>query len=281
MPPDAVQRTLVASDPPARGSDVLALQGAVRRALRARGLAEQVPLPGHGVFTHATALAGVEAQYSLGLDARTYLNRDARGRRMITEEAQRVLHDPSLRAPEELQRAHDRRTLLERGPRFYEALAAEAGPVGHGSADALAFAAATVGPVTPEAVDRWCRATGYADPVPWSACFVNACLMVGGLPSGAGWIGFPPAILERSRSATAGWSWHRTGAPGDLALYGADGAEHVELVHARTSATEYLTIGGHRDGSDLITRSSAPPATGRLIGFARPPWKRRRTRLRR
>ena len=275
MPPDAVQRTLVVSEPPARGGDILALQGAVRRALRARGLAEQVPLPGHGVFTHATALACVEAQYALGLDARTYPGRDGRGRRMITERAQRVLHDPALRAPQELRRAHDRRSLLERGPRFYEALAAEVGPVGHGSADALAFAAAMVGRVNPEAVDRWCRATGYAAPVPWSACFVNACLMVGGLPSGAGWIGFPPAILERARSATAGWSWHRSGVPGDLALYGADGVEHVELVCDRTSDIEYLTIGGNRDGGDLIACSSTPPADGRIIGFARPPWKRR------
>jgi hypothetical protein len=289
----AVHRPLAVVDPPMRGRDVANLQRATHRRLLARGLAGAVPVPQHGAFTEATALACVEAQYFLGLRSDTYLRRDEHGHRVITEGAQRVIREPETRDRDQLVRARDRQAQLDRGPRFYRRLARELGLTGHGVADALAFAAAQVGvkerPPGSNAgphIDDWCRAAGYTSPVPWCGCFANACLMAGGLPSGAGFIGFTPAILARARAHTAGWSLHATGVPGDLALYddgpGGDPVVHVEIVRAQLSATRYSTYGGNTSSGDgspndggMVARRDDRSTVGgfRIVAFARPPWK--------
>jgi hypothetical protein len=289
----SVHRVLVVVDPPLEGRDVANLQRAVHKRLKARGLADDVPVPTHGKFTLATALACLEAQYFLGLRSDTFLRQDAHGNRIVTEGAQRILRQPELRDGRQLQRAKDRHAQIERGPRFYEELAHELGLTGHGVKDALAFAMAQVGikeqPPGSNAgpkIDDWCRAAGYTDPVPWCGCFVNACLMAGGLPSGAGWIGYTPAILERAQSQTAGWSFHQEGMPGDLALFdtpGGDPVVHVEIVRMRISDTRYSTVGGNTSSGNgspndggMVAMHDDRSTVGhfRIIGFARAPWKK-------
>lgn len=289
----AVHRPLVVVEPPMEGRDVANLQRATRARLKARGLADDVPVAEHGKFTPATALACIEAQYFLGLRSDTYLRKDRRGHRVLTEGAQRIIREPQSRDAEQLQRAREREAQLQRGARFYEELAHELGLSGNGVADALEFAAAQVG--TRERppgsnsgprIDQWCHATGYVAPVPWCGCFVNACIMAGGLASGAGWIGFTPAILTRAQAGTGGWSFHRRGVPGDLALYddgpGGDPVVHVEIVRERLTETRYSTFGGNTSAGNgspadggMVARRDDRSTTGtfRIIGFARPPWK--------
>ena len=154
------------------GRDVANLQRATRRRLKARGLADDVPVPTHGKFTLATALACLEAQYFLGARSDTYLRKDAHGHRVVTEGAQRMIRDPDARTPKQLQRAKDRHAQIARGPRFFEELARELGIAGgKGVRDALKFAEAQVG--TKERppgsnsgpkIDDWCRAAGFNGP---------------------------------------------------------------------------------------------------------------------
>ncbi len=290
----SAHRALVVVDPPMRGRDVANLQQATRDRLKARGLADDVPVPMHGKFTLATALACLEAQYFLGLKSETYLLEDSHGHRVVTVGAQRIIREPESRTAEQLKRAEERRGQLERGPRYYEDLAKELGlSGGKGVADALKFALAQVGVKEQPAasnwgpkIQDWIKAGGYNGPVPWCGCFVNACIMAGGVPSGAGWIGYTPSILSRAKAGTDGWSFHAIGEPGDLALYdkpGGDPVEHVEIVHKRLSDTRYECVGGNTSSSDggsqsnggMVALRSDRSTVGnwRIIGFARPPWK--------
>ena len=287
----SVHRVLVVVDPPMEGRDVANLQRAIRARLKARGLADDIPVAAHGKFTEATALAALEAQYFLGLRSDTYLRKDAKGHRIVTEGAQRIIREPDTRTPDQLQRAKDRHAQIARGPRYYEELAKTFG-AGNGVADALAFAAAQVGIKERPAgsnsgpkIDDWCRATGYTTPVPWCGCFVNACIMAAGLPSGAGWIGYTPSIVARAKAGTDGWSWHKLGRPGDLALFDTPGgatAVHVEIVRERLSDTRYSTYGGNTSAGDgsqndggMVARRDDRMTVGAfpIIGFARPPYK--------
>src|SRR4051794_37642708 len=111
-------RALVVVDPPMRGRDVANLQRATHDRLKARGLADDVPVPTHGKFTAATALACLEAQYFLGLKSETYLLKDKHGHRAVTIGAQGIIRDADTRTPEQLKRADERRGQLERGPRY-------------------------------------------------------------------------------------------------------------------------------------------------------------------
>ncbi len=285
----SVHRVLVVVDPPMQGRDVANLQRAISARLKARGI--DVPVASHGKFTEATALAAIEAQYFLGLRQDTYLRTDAKGHRILTEGAQRIIREPDTRTPDQLQRAKDRRGQLERGPRYYEELAKSFGP-GGGVKDALAFAAAQVGIKERPAgsnsgpkIDDWIHAGGYNGPVPWCGCFVNACIMAAGLPSGAGWIGYTPYIVSRAKAGTDGWSWHKVGQPGDLALFDTPGgaaAVHVEIVRERLSDTRYSTYGGNTSAGDgsqsdggMVARRDDRATTGAfpIVGFARPPYK--------
>jgi len=291
-----VHRPLAVVDPPLQGRDVANLQRAVSARLKARGLGrEDIPVPGHGRFTALTELACIEAQYFLGLRSDTYLARDKRGHRMVSEGAQRIIRDPGTRSAEQLERAQARQGQLARGPRYYEQLAARMGLGGHGAKDAVAFAASHVGVKERPAgsnsgpfIDAWCRLAGYTNPVPWCGCFVNACIVAAGLPSGAGWqIGFTPAIVAHAKRGIGGWSWHATGRPGDLALFdsgpGGDIAVHVEIVRAKLSASRYSTYGGNTSSGNAGSQSNGGMVARRddrstiggfhIIGFARPPYK--------
>jgi hypothetical protein len=290
----AVHRPLIVVHPPMQGRDVANLQRATQERLRHHGPAHDVPIATHGKFTPATALACIEAQYWLGLRSDTYLRRDIHGHRVVTEGAQRIIREPDTRERDQLERAKQRAMHRDQAPAFFRAIARDLGIGGHGVEDALAFAAEHVGvkehpPKSNSGgpILGWCKAAGYAGPVPWCGCFVNACLMAGGLPSGAGWIGYTPSILARAKAGTGGWSLHATGVPGDLALYDddprGDPVVHVELVRKRLSSTRYSCYGGNTSSGDgspddggMVARHDDRSTMGgfRIIGFARPPWKR-------
>jgi hypothetical protein len=293
-----VHRLLTVVDPPLEGRDVANLQRAVRDRLESRGLGHKdIPVPEHGKFTAFTELACIEAQYFLGLRSDTYLKRDRRGQRILTEGAQRVIREPETRDADQLARAKSRQAQLDRGPRYYAELAASMGlKGGRGVEDALKFAASHVGikehPARSNSgpfIDAWCRLAGYTSPVPWCGCFVNACLVAAGLPTGKSWkIGFTPAIVAHAKNGVGGWSWHEIGQRGDLALYddapGGPPAVHVEIVRERLSRQHYSTFGGNTSSGTAGSQSNGGMVARRddrstvgafhIIGFARPPYKR-------
>lgn len=133
-------------------------------------------------------------------------------------------------------------------------------------------------------IDEWCELTGYNDPVPWCGCFVNACIVAGGVANGKAFgIGYTPSILQHAKSGKGGWSLHQSGRRGDLALIdsaGGDPVEHVEIVVKRNSATQYATIGGNTSGpggsqsqGTMVAKKTRSTTGGfRIIGFARPPY---------
>lgn len=297
----AVHRELVVVDPPMEGRDVANLQRGIEERLNARGI--DIPTPTHGKFTHATAVGGVEAGYVIGLMADTYLRvvtKPGGDRRLVsTEGAQTLIRNPDRRSDEQLDRARDRHAQTLRGPRYYDEMSTKVlGRRGQGAQAALAFAQAQVGTVEHPAgsnwgpkISGWCQLAGYVTPVPWCGCFANAACMAGGVQSGAGWlIGYTPAIVSHAQRGLDGWSWHKEGRPGDLALFdspGGDPAIHVEVTKRVLGPGRYNTIGGNTsrqgasgsmsNGGGVFEHTDrmvyAAGRTFYIIGFARPPFQ--------
>jgi hypothetical protein len=286
-----VHRDLVVQDPPLHGRDVANLQRAIELRLRARDLEDDVPVPTHGKFTHATWVACVEAGYFLGLLSSTYLETH-NGHGLMGQGAQTIMRHPNRRSAEQLQRADDRRAQVDRGPRYYDELAHKTAPrVGKGPDAALTYlgrhlglhespAGSNWGPV----VEDWIRLAGYTSPVPWCGCATNAALVSAGIPSGAPWgIGYCPSVRRHAQAGLGGWSWHSDGQRGDVILFaGPDGLpEHQGLVFKRLAAGHYLTRegntskgdGSQSDGGMVAERNRVSVPGFRIAGFARPPWK--------
>jgi hypothetical protein len=292
----SVHRPLVLVDPPLQGRDVANLQRALIARLKARGLDDDVPVATHGKFTRATALACIDAQYVLGLRSDTFQLRDAKGHRVVSEGAQAIIRRPGTRTPEQLARARQRADDAARGRAFFDDMARRLGVRGRGAADAVRFAEAQIGvrehpPMSNSGpkIDEWCRLAGFDSPVPWCGCFVNACIMAGGLPSGAGWIGSTVLIRAHAMKGTDGWRFlgPHEGRMGDLALYddgpGGDPVVHVEIVRKQLSPTRYSTVGGNTSSGNgspsdggMVARHDDRSTTGgfHVIGFARPPYPR-------
>lgn len=287
-------RDLVVLDPPMEGRDVANLQRATEARLDARGI--DVPMPTHGKYTHATAVAVVEGGYFLGALSETYLKTTKVGgkRRLVaTQGLQDMMRNPDDREPEQLARAKDRQGQIDRGARYYDDLAKEQGVSGGKGAEAsLAFARKYIGVTEKPAgsnwghpVQDWIKLAGYVGPVPWCGCAANAFCMAGGIPSGAGWIGYTPAIISHAKRGVGGWSWHGTssGKPGDLALFdtpGGDPAVHVGMVEKKINNSTYQTIegntssgsGSQSDGGGVFRRQRSTQGNFHIVGFARPPW---------
>jgi hypothetical protein len=286
-------RDLVVLYPPMEGRDVANAQRAVKERIDARGL--NVPTPVHGKWTHASAVAAVEAGYFLGLESTTYLKvtKVGQDRRLVfSEGAQEIARHPDARNPKQLARAKGRQAQIERGPRYYEKLAKDLGLSSGSMENALKWAVNQSG--TKESppgsnwghpVQDWEKLAGYIGPVPWCGCFANAVLCQGGVPSGAGWIGYTPAIIQHAKSGAGGWKWvgPGSGQRGMLALFdtpGGDPAVHVGVVLKQLRYDLYETIEGNTsagDGSQSdggMVAKRTRPATGSfyIVGFAVPPW---------
>lgn len=139
---NAVQRKLVVTDPPMAGPDVKSLQLAIKRRLKARGLADDVPIGKHGQFTQSTWFAFAEVGYWLGLREDTYLATEM-GRGVCSVGAQRVVRDPESRTDEQKARAKERSAKAEDGPHLYPRLvrpkaSAARVPAGGGGGSAVA-----------------------------------------------------------------------------------------------------------------------------------------------
>lgn len=290
----AVHRELVVLNPPLEGRDIANVQRAVKTRIDARGL--DVPTPTHGKWTHASAVAAVEAGYFLGLLSSTYLATTTVGgerRLLLSKGAQDAIRHPDRRVPAQLQRAKERQGQLERGPRYYEQLAKDIGVKAGDMEHALAWALAQVGTHESPAgsnwgipVQDWEKLAGYISPVPWCGCFANAICVHGGLPSGAGWIGYTPAIITHAQRGIDGWKWvgPSSGQRGMLALFdtpGGDPAVHVGTVLERLSSTQYKTIegntstadGSQSDGGIVAVRDRTTGGSFYIVGFAVPPWR--------
>lgn len=292
-----VHRQLVVDDPPQEGRDVANLQRALAARLKARGITgEEMPVATHGKFTHATWVACVEVGHWLGLRSDTYLKTrldqdmpDGRAG-VCTEGAQWIIRNPDDRTPEQLERAKVRKDALDGSPKF-DALLEEGD--GKGADAAVSWARKQIGTTERPAgsnwgpkIETWIRATGYSSPVPWCGCFVNAAVMAAGVPSGAGWIGYTPAIVSRARAGHGGWSWHgaSSGKRGDLVLFdtpGGDPAVHVGIVENKVSDSTYATIegntssgpgGSQTNGGGVFPRERSTLGNFKIIGFARPPY---------
>lgn len=293
----AVHRDLVVQDPPQEGRDVANLQRAIKERLKDRGLADDVPTPVHGKFTHATAVACVEAGYFLGLRSETYLAKSLINKRpalRCTEGAQTIARFPDKRDGDQLARAKVRRAQLERGPRYYDDLAKESigAPAGNMEA-ALAWAMKQVGIHESPAgsnwghpVQDWAKLAGYISAVPWCGAYVNAVVMQGGIPSGAGWIGYTPAIIQHAKAGTGGWKWvgPSGGQRGMVPVFdtpGGDPAVHTGICLERLSPTLYKTVegntstadGSQSDGGIVAVRHRVTSGSFYIVGFAVPPWK--------
>jgi hypothetical protein len=255
-----VHRELIVQDPPQTGRDVANFQRNIQVRLKSRGLGDDVPVPTHGKFTHATWVAAVEAGYFLGLLATTYLATD-KGRGLSTEGAQTIIRDPEKRTDDQLDRAKERKAQLDRGPRYYDDLARQAGiPNGKGAQAAMDWAGKQLGvKESPPGsnwgpkVSDWIRATGYTSPVPW--CFA------------AGTLVNTPAGLRRIEEIRVG----------DAVMDAHGGIAIVGAAHAR-QATDRFRLTAHGIDSTIVSGEHPYIArrcltrAGRKQEFGEPQW---------
>lgn len=290
----SIHRELPVVFPPLEGRDIANLQRAIKTRIDTRGI--DVPTPVHGKWTHASAVAGVEAGYFLGALSITYLKTTKVGgqrRLLMTEGLQEMIRHPDSREDNQLVRAKDRQAQIDRGPRYYKELSDDIlGPADkNGMEAALRWGKSQIG-VTEKPpganwghpVQDWIKLCGYMGPVPWCGCFVNAVCVKGGIANGAGWIGYTPAIISHSRQGMGGWKWvgPASGQRGMLALFdtpGGDPAVHVGIVLRRISNMIYETLegntgsGSNADGGQVQVRQRSTQGNFRIVGFAVPPWK--------
>jgi len=289
----SVHRELVVLNPPLEGRDVANIQRAIKLRIDARGL--DVPTPVHAKWTHASAVAGVEAGYFLGARSDTYLDvTKVKGERrlVMSEGLQELIRNPDGRTDEQKARAKARQGQLEAGPRYYKELSDELiGDSNGGKEEALKWGLKQVG-ITENPpgsnwgrpVQDWIKLTGYGSPQPWCGCFLNAVLIKGGIANGKGWIGYTPAIISHAKRGIGGWKWvgPSSGQRGMLSLYdtpGGDPAVHVGIVTKRFGSGSYEALegntgsGSNADGGQVQVRNRSTSGNFRIVGFAVPPWK--------
>jgi hypothetical protein len=292
----SAHRDLPVLIPPLEGRDIANVQRAIKTRLDARPGLEKVPTPVHGKWTHASAVAGVEGGYFLGALEETYLKKikvDGESRLIMTAGLQDLLRNPNSRTDDQLARAKARQGQLERGPRYYDDLANDVVGEDHstGLESALRWGMNQVGITEKPSgsnwghpVQDWIRLAGYLSAVPWCGCFANAVIVKGGIGSGAGWIGYTPAIIIHAQRGTGGWRWvgPKSGQRGMLALFdtpGGDPAVHVGIVLKKLDSNTYQTLEGNTsansnaNGGQVEVRTRSTNGNFRIVGFAVPPWK--------
>jgi hypothetical protein len=281
-----------------RGRDVEELRHATVDRLAARGL-DEVVVPNHDKFTHAMAIAVLEAQYWMGLRSDTYLKTkviETKPRQIFcTQGAQSIVRLVEDRDADQRHRAEERRAALDEGPRYWDDLVkAGVGQTGRGADAAVRFAISQIGAREDPfgsnwggRVEQWIKLAGYVAPVPWCGCFANACVIAAGVPNGKGWIGYTPAVIQHARAGVGGWRWvgPSDGKRGMLALFdtpGGDPAVHIEIVEERRSPSAYGCIGGNTTPKGMSGSQANGGAVGRtdrstsgyfhIVGFAVPPY---------
>jgi NlpC/P60 family len=196
----------------------------------------------------------------------------------VAPELRTAIRHPDRRTAAQIQLAESRKDWLRRARKRFD---------GHGPAGAVAYARKHIGVKEHPAnsnrgpkIDQWQRMCGIGA-APWCGCFVNACLVAAGFSSQP-WLRYCPWIEARARSGEGGWSWHPIGNArrGDLVLFGAGIAQHVELyigggqtIGGNTSSGN----GGSQDNGGAVClrqrNFSTPGFPAR--GVARPPYNGR------
>lgn len=262
----ATSRTFKLTSPPMHGADVKLLQEAVNAQLKRWDVAHKITVDGR--YTTHTRDAVKTILYGLGI-AQSTIDKG------ITPRL-RVRLRKRLLTPAELLRYRARKGWRARLVKRYG---------GHGPEMAVAFAKSQVGVMESPAgsnrgklIDAWERLCGIIA-APWCGVFVNRCLIAAGFPNEP-WMCYCPTLEQKARAGEGGWSWHPAirAKLGDVALYGADIAHHMELVegyentyggNTTTGAGGDQSNGGivaHRTDRDW--KSKAFPCRG----VARPPY---------
>lgn len=112
-----VHRVLKLDDDAQRGADVLALQHAVNRRLRARGLDHYLVTEDDGIYGEETALAAHKAVWALGgtlATIKAITVKLTQGSGALSIGAQRMIRYPGRRVEGQLDRARDRRDDIEK-----------------------------------------------------------------------------------------------------------------------------------------------------------------------
>lgn len=274
----AEPRTFVLISPHLEGSDVLEFQRLLNRRFKAWNIDKRIDEDReYGTETRRAARQVCEG---LGI-----LHEQAMRHGVTPELRSKIRHPKELRTPQEIERGKRRKEYRAKLRERYK---------GHGAEAALRYAREHLGETetngsnrSPQ-IDEWIRTAGLdprmnlvaAGGVPWCGCFVNACLMEAGFPTGAPWgIGAVENIIARAKAGVEGWKRvpPSQGQPGDLACYG---CEHVEIVEQRISPSSYICIGGNTsngngspsNGGGVFRNTRSTTAAFRITDFARPPY---------
>jgi hypothetical protein len=269
--------TLALTSPHMTGTVVEAFQGDLNDRIDAWGAPKSAHVAVDGDFGMESRDRARSVLYGLGVDA----GNDFDG--VSPADRTKIRHGYEELTKDEKERHNERADWRKR---FVEQLG------GGGPGHALAFARAHIGVTehpagsnTGPEIDPWEAACGV-HAAPWCGCFANACLVAAGLPN-TPWLRYCPSIEANAKAGSFGWTWHTSGpAIGDLVLYGAREADHVELVEEVTGGgQDTSTIGGNtsngpggsQSNGGIVARrhrhSDGSLAGFPIRGYARPPWK--------
>jgi hypothetical protein len=259
-------RTFRLTSPLIEGRDVAHFQTVLNERFHHWRVGFQLDVDGaYGAHTRAATRRVV---YGLGIP----LNSMDHG---VSRELRLKVGQPDRRSAQERALAEARKEWLRRMRRRFD---------GHGPAAAIAYARKHIGvkehPPNSNSghlIDQWERMCGIGA-APWCGCFANACLVAAGFASQP-WLRYCPSIEARAKGREGGWSWHSivNARPGDLVLFGAHIAQHVELYigHGQTIGGNTSSgAGGSQDNGGAVClrqrnfSNQAFPARG----VARPPY---------
>jgi hypothetical protein len=259
-------RTLKLTSPAMHGDDVKLLQQTINTQFKRWGVKHKIDVDGE--YGPVTRDAYRSILHGLGISQAAM----AKG---ITPRL-RVRVRRRLLTPAELVRFRARKDWRAQLRKRYD---------GHGAAAALEWAASMVGVKESPAgsnrgklIDQWQRLCEFLGG-PWCGAFANRALMAGGFPAQP-WLRYCPWIEQRAKAGEGGWSWHhiKDAKPGDLVLYGAQIAQHVEVVKAFQDTFGGNTSSGHAGSQDNggcvahRTDRDWSAAGFPARGVARPPW---------
>jgi hypothetical protein len=256
-------RPLTLTTPYTTGPDVLALQKAVNKRRRARGL-ETIEVDGE--WGPETDAAVRETAWVLGIAKRRISG-------LVSPDVQLLIHDPSLRTKLQRSRAKQRLEELTHAPDAVVRAALKhvgktESPAGSNRGQGI--------------ISRCQKAMLGFDGFFWCGAFVGYFLeKTGGVPISRKRIVYTPAIVADAKAKVNGFSgWHpvEKARPGDLALFDwmpGDGvpANHVELVVRNLGGGRLECVGGNTSKGGQDNNGGGIYRQERkfgLIGVARP-----------
>lgn len=241
-----MSRTIHLITPLMHGPDVERLQHDVNGHLKAWGVPQAARINPDGVYGQLSRMRTLEVCYGLGIA-------HSATERGIGPIVQSRLHSNKRLTASELVHMHNRTNWRHR---FAARLSG-----GH-AGQAVAYAKSMAGKHIVEHpsgsnlgpyITNWERLAGYHVPpgVSWCGCFVNACLVAGGLHSQTWGIGYVPSIEAYAQAGHNGWKWHSADISpkaGWIVTFGQGIGEHTELVVE--DGWPLRTVGGNTSPND-------------------------------